>query len=107
MIDYTLGEMEQINPQFTKVINIMKDDEEFAKHVEHLENQEYGLDGIKILSVEMMNKSGEKFDILTENLRDASNVSICHKYIHTPLKMSEDTIQKAIKQGSYIKMNVG
>ena len=48
----------------------MSDDEEFDKNVRHVEYQEYGLDGIKILSVEMMNKSGEKFDILTENLRD-------------------------------------
>ena len=81
----------------------MSDDEEFDKNVRHVENQEYGLDGINILSVEMMNKSGEKFDILTESLRDASNVSIYHTYTQTPLKMSEDTIQKAIKQGKYIK----
>ena len=99
-MDTGFGEMEQINPEFTKIIKLMKNDEEFAKHVEHLENQEDGLDGIKM---EMMNKSGEKFDILAENLRDASNVSIYLKYIHTPLKMSEDTIQKAIKQGNYIK----
>ena len=81
-MDADFGEMEQINPEFTKIIKIMKNDEEFAKHVEHLENQEYGLDGIKILSVEMMNKSGKKFDILAENLRDSCNVSIYHTYIY-------------------------
>ena len=101
--DDDLGEYEETNPEFTKIINIMRNDEDFDTHVQHLNHQEYGLDGIKILSVEMMNKSGEKFDILTENLRDASNVSIYHKYIHTPIKMSEDTIQKAIKHGNYIK----
>ena len=31
---------------------------------------------VKILSVEVMNKNGEKFNILTENLRDATNVPI-------------------------------
>ena len=102
-MDTDFGETEQINPEFTKIIKIMKHDEEFAKHMEHLENQEYGLDGIKVLSVEMMNKSGKKFDILAENLRDSSNVSIFHAYIYTHLKMNEDTIRKAIKQGNYIK----
>ena len=54
-----------------------------------------------------MNKSGKKFDILAENLRDSCNVSIFHAYIYTQLKMSEDTIRKAMKQGNYIKNNVG
>ena len=58
---------------------------------------------IKILSVDIVNKGGEKFDILTENLRDATNVSIFNRYIHTPLRMSEDTIQKAISKGNYIE----
>ena len=34
------------------------------------------IEGITILSVDIVNKSGEKFDILTETLRDATNVSI-------------------------------
>ena len=58
---------------------------------------------VKILSVEEMNKNGKKFNILTENLRDATNASIYHKYLHTRIKMSEDIIQKAIKKGNYIE----
>ena len=58
---------------------------------------------IKILSVDIVNKSGEQFDIHTENLQDATNVSIFNRYIHTPLRMSEDTIQKAISKGNYIE----
>ena len=45
-MDTDFGETEQINPEFTKIIKILKRDEEFAQHMEHLENQEYGLDGI-------------------------------------------------------------
>ena len=53
--------------------------------------------------MELINKNGERFNILTENLRDASNVSIYHRYIHTPVNMSEDTIHKAIENGSHIE----
>ena len=51
----------------------------------------------------MVNENGEKYNILTENLRDASNISTYHRYINTPINMSEDTIQNAIKKGNHIQ----
>ena len=80
------------------------DDTEFKDFIEWLQAYYDNLfDCIKVTKVEVVNRNGEKYDILTENLRDASNVSIYHRYIHTPIRMSEETIQQAIKKGNYIE----
>ena len=36
-------------------------------------------------------------------MRDASHVSIYQRYVHTPIRMSEDTLQNAIKKGNYFE----
>eukprot|EP00438_Fugacium_kawagutii_P023181 Skav227407 [mRNA] locus=scaffold5580:24324:27602:- [translate_table: standard] len=59
---------------------------------------------VKIKSVELVNDKGEKYNIMNENLTDADeNISIYHRYIHTPLSLKADTIGKAIEKGHYIK----
>ena len=93
-----------INPEFTKLLKLLSDDTEFHNLVQHLQQYYDDLfDCIKITEVELINKNGERFKILTENLRDASNASIYHRYIHTPVHMSEDTIHKAIENGNHIE----
>ena len=91
----------KINPRFTEVMALLKNDTEFDELINTL--QMYYQDNIfhciKITSVEVVNKKGEKFNILNENLTDAVNVSIYHYYIHTPLKMEASTIKKAIEKG--------
>ena len=89
--------------EFYDTLNLLTTDEDFNEVYREMTEFYNDIECVKILSVERMNKNGEKFNILTENLRDATNVSMHHKYLHTPIKMSEGTIQKAIKKGNYIE----
>ena len=91
------------NDEFTDTINLLTIDEDFNEIYREMTEFYNDIECVKILSVEVMNKNGEKFNILTENLRDITNISIYYKYIHTPFKMSEGTIQKASKKGNYIE----
>ena len=92
------------NPDFTQLLNLLMDDEEFKSLVEWLRAYYDNLfDCVKITKAEVVNRNGENFDLLSENLRDATHVSIYHRYVHTPIKMSEDTLQNAIKKGNYIE----
>ena len=50
----------------------------------------------KNAGVELVNEDGEKYNIITENLRDAVNVSIYHRYVHTPIAQNADTLKEAI-----------
>ena len=51
---------------------------------------------LKKTDVELVNEDGEKYNIITENLRDAVNVSIYHRYVHTPIAQNADTLKEAI-----------
>ena len=93
------------NKTFIEILKLLSDDEDFDNLVSTL-RQYYSdnlFDCIKIKSVELVNKNGKKFDILTENLTDAVNISIYHKYIHTPMSLEASTLKKAIQKGHYIK----
>ena len=92
-----------INNEFVDTLKLLQRDKDFKDDYDYMTQCYNDIECIKILSVDIVNKSGEKFDILTEKLRDATNVSIFNRYIHTPLRMSEDTIQKAISKGTYIE----
>ena len=91
------------NNEFSNTLELLRTDKDFKKDYEQMTAFYNDIECIKILSVDMVNKDGEKFVILTENLRDATNVSIFNRYIHTPLRMNEDTIHKAINKGNYIE----
>ena len=56
----------------------------------------------KITTVELVNKAGEKFNIMTENLTNAVNVSIYRRYVHTPVATSAQTVREAIEKGHHI-----
>ena len=92
-----------INDEFVDTLKLLQRDKDFRDDYDYMTQFYNDIECVKICSVDIVNKSGEKFDIFTENLRDATNVSIFNRYIHTPLRMSEDTIQKAISKGSYIE----
>ena len=89
------------NDELYNTLNLLTTDEDFNEVCRDMTEFYNDIECVKILSVKGMNKNGEKFNILTENLKDATNVSIFHKYIHTPIKMSEGAIQQAIKKGNY------
>ena len=85
------------NEMFRKLIKFLRTDEEFNDTFEELMRYYDNLfQAIKITSVECVNSKGEKFDILRENLTDANNISIYHRYINTPIYMEASTIHKAI-----------
>ena len=95
---------EIINPEYTTIINLLKEDEEFKQWLQVFESYGYPnpVDAIKITDVELMSEDGEKYNIVTENLRDAVNVSIYHRYVHTPIAQNADTLKEAISKGHYI-----
>ena len=41
-------------------------------------------------------------NIITENFRDVVNVSIYHRYVHTPKAQNADTFKEAINKGNNI-----
>lgn len=93
------------NKTFIDILKLLSNDEDFNNLVSTLK-QYYAdnlFDCIKIKSVELVNKNGKKFDILIEDLIVAVNISIYHKYIHTPMTLEASTIKKAIHKGHYIK----
>ena len=91
------------NPVFVNLIKMLEGDEEFEDLVNKLEAHYDNLfDAIKVEQVELVNKDGERFDIMTENLTNAVNVSIYNKYIHTPITTNAQTVKDAISKGRYI-----
>ena len=92
-----------INDEFFDTLKLLQRDKDFKDDYDYMTQFYNDIECSKVLSVDIVNKSGEKLGILTENLRDATNVSTFSRYIHTPLRMSEDTIQKAISKGNYIE----
>ena len=95
---------ETINPEYTEIIERLKSDDEFNSWLTVFESYGYPnpVDVIKITDVELENEDGEKYNIITENLRDAVNVSIDHRYVHTPIAQDVDTLKEAISKGNYI-----
>ena len=85
-----------------EIVNLLRDDEDFDATIGTLTSYYDNLGCIKIKSVEMANEKGERFDIMTENLTDAVNVSIYRDYIHTPIRMEAETIKQAINKGHSI-----
>ena len=73
------------NPEFQDTLDLLSKDEEVSSTLEFLRTYYDDLACVKIRSVDLVNKNGEKFDIMTENLTEASNISIYHNYISTLL----------------------
>ena len=89
---------ETINPEYTTIINLLKEDEEFDQWLRPFESYGYP----NPVDVELASEDGEKYNIITENLRDAANVSIYHRDVHTPIAQNADTLKEAISKGNYI-----
>ena len=94
----------QENETFKKLVEMLRLDEEFNDNFEELMRYYDNLfQAIKITSVELVDKKGEKFDITNENLRDTVHVSIFHKYVNTPVNMIASNLKEAIHREDYIK----
>ena len=59
------------------------------------------VDAMKITDVELVSEGGEKYNIITENFRDAVNLSIYHRYVHIPIAQKTDILKEAINEGNY------
>ena len=95
---------ENENKEFWTLLDILRKDEDFNDLVVHLlQFYDNLFEAIKIKSVELVNKKGEKFNVMTENLRDATNISLYHRYINTPINIEASTIKMAIEKGNHIK----
>ena len=95
---------ETITPEYTEIIQFLKRDEEFEQWLQVFESYGYPnpVDDIEITDVELMSEDGEKYNIVTENLRDAVHVSFYHRYVHTPIAQNADTLKEAFSKGHYI-----
>ena len=98
-----LGNRRRENPEYTMIIELLRQDEDFDSHIKYHEAFYDTLGCIKIRSVDVANEKGEKFDIMTENLTEASNISIYHNYIYTILRTDAETIKQGIEKGHYIE----
>ena len=100
--DYGKGSKQ--NPEYLKAIELLENDDEFKAEYDKMTMYYDSIGCVKIKSVKVVIDKGEKYNIMEDNLTNAdANVSIYHRYIHTPLSLSADTIHKAINKGHYIK----
>ena len=95
----------KVDKEFEEIMGILRKDKDFDNFVKDL-TQHYDnlFDAIKIQQVEKISKSGEKFDILKENLTDGlQQVSMYHRYIYTDLNSNLTTLRQAIENSTHVE----
>ena len=95
----------KVDKEFNEIMDIMRTDKEFDKFVKELmECYDNLFEAIKIQQVEKISKSGEKFDIMKENLTDGiQHVSMYHRYIYTDLNSNLTTLKQAIENSTHVE----
>ena len=83
-------------PMFKKVMMVMKTDESFVRQLQSLEY----VDAIRLEKVELVETDGD-YDATTENLRNADNVSIYHRFVETEIDPSYRTLKEALAKENY------
>ena len=73
---------------FKKVMMVIKTDESFVSQMQSLEY----VDAIRLEKVELIEGNGD-YDATTENLRNADNVSIYHRFVETEIDTSYTTVK--------------
>ena len=101
------GDIRYESKEWKEVIGLMSNDEDLDSNIQHLTMYYDDLGCIKIRKVELVNRDGEHFNIMTENLAGAEHVSIYHRHTNTPVQMEAPTIKEAIQKGHYQKICVG
>ena len=81
---------------FKKVMMVMKTDESFVSQMQSLEY----VDAIRLEKVELIEGNGD-YDATTENLRNADNVSIYHRFVETEIDTSYTTVKEALAKHNY------
>ena len=95
----------RVDKEFEEIMDILRQDKDFNNLVKELmEHYDNLFDAIKIQQVEKISKSGEKFDILKENLTDGiQHVSMYHRYIYTDLNSNLTTLRQAIENSTHVE----
>ena len=81
---------------FKKVMMVMRTDDSFVSQMQSLEY----VDAIRIENVELIEADGD-YDATTENLRNADNVSIYHRFVETEIDTSYRTVKEALAKENY------
>ena len=81
---------------FKKVMMVMRTDNSFVSQMQSLEY----VDAIRIENVELIEADGD-YDATTENLRNADNVSIYHRFVETEIDTSYATVKEALAKQNY------
>ena len=81
---------------FKKVMMVMRTDNSFVSQMQSLEY----VDAIRIENVELVEADGD-YDATTENLRNADNVSIYHRFVETEIDTSYATVKQALAKQNY------
>ena len=81
---------------FKKVMMVMRTDNSFVSQMQSLEY----VDAIRIENVELIEADGD-YDATTENLRNADNVSIYHRFVETEIDTSYATVKQALAKQNY------
>ena len=101
--DFISKRKENANEEFEKVIELLNKDKDFKEMVDDLTKYYDNLfDAIKIQQVEVVNKKGEKFNIMDESLTDISHISIYHRYVSTPVNHNLYNLREAISNNEHV-----
>ena len=98
-------DLNKVDKEFEQIMDILRKDKDFDDFVKDLmEHYDNLFDAIKIQQVEKISKSGEKFDIMKENLTDGiQHVSMYHRYIYTDLNSNLTTLRQAIENSTHVE----
>ena len=75
---------------------VLKTDESFQMQMASLEY----VDAIRLEKVDLIEDGGD-YDARTENLRNADNVSIYHRFLETETDTSDTTVKEALAKQNY------
>ena len=81
---------------FKKVMMVVQTDNSFVSQMQSLEY----VDAIRIENVELIEADGD-YDATTENLRNADNVSIYHRFVETEIDTRYATVKQALAKQNY------
>ena len=81
---------------FKKVMMVMRTDKNFVSQMQSLEYA----DAIRLEKVELIEHDGD-YDATTENLRNADNVGIYHRFVETEIDTSYTTVKEALAKQNY------
>ena len=96
--------LHKVDKEFDELMDILRKDKDFDNFVKDLmQHYDNLFDAIKIQQVEKISKSGEKFDIMKEDLTDGIlHSSMYHRYIYTHVNSNLTNLKHAIENNTHV-----